>query len=601
MLKDMSVGRKLYLGFGATIAILLTVVSVAYSSFARLAEANRWDRHTHQVVADLRGIMKSLVDMETGLRGFAITGEERFLEPTELGRANFDKHLAKARELTSDNPRQQERLRQLGDVFARWEGENGKPLIDLRRAANTKSVPEADVVRHVARGTGKSQMDAMRGVVDAMNHEEQVLLDQRSQAAAALEQTMYTTLFAGGLLGTLVATLLAMILSRSILRPLNEALQAITKLGAGDLSASVEVRSADETGKMMSALRDTIASLRGMSDVAEKIALGDLRVDVAPRSVNDTLGRSFRTMVERLSAVITEIRMGARQLAHASTQVASTSQILSQGTSEQAASVEETSSTLTEISASVEMNSENSHKTEEIAIKGAADAEESGKAVRETLQAMTLIAEKISIVEEIAYQTNILALNAAIEAARAGEQGRGFAVVAAEVRKLAERSQISAKEIRSLASSSVKVAERSGGLLTEMVPSIRKTAELIQDVAAASKEQSTSIGQMMRAMNQVDQVTQRNASAAEELASTSEEVSAQAQALQELVAFFQVHAEMAEMARASADRLALPQPGSQRLRAGDPGGGPEPGSPQKGSKAAGKDRKYKADSGYTRF
>jgi len=215
--------------------------------------------------------------------------------------------------------------------------------------------------------------------------------------------------------------------------------------------------------------------------------------------------------------------------------------------------VEETASTLEQMSASITQNAENSRQTEQMALKGASDAEVSGRTVENTVDAMKAIAEKILIVQEIAYQTNLLALNAAIEAARAGEHGRGFAVVATEVRKLAERSQAAAKEISGLASSSVKVAEQSGQLLAELVPSIRKTADLVQDVAAASSEQASGVSQMSKAMSHVEQVTQRNASAAEQLASTAEELSAQAEALQQLVGF----------ARASdAEETLRPQDGS---------------------------------------
>jgi len=259
------------------------------------------------------------------------------------------------------------------------------------------------------------------------------------------------------------------------------------------------------------------------------------------------------TMVEKLSRIMREVRAGASALSSAAAQVSSTSQSLSQGTSEQAASVEETASTLEQMSASITQNAENSRQTEQMALKGASDAEVSGRTVENTVDAMKAIAEKILIVQEIAYQTNLLALNAAIEAARAGEHGRGFAVVATEVRKLAERSQAAAKEISGLASSSVKVAEQSGQLLAELVPSIRKTADLVQDVAAASSEQASGVSQMSKAMSHVEQVTQRNASAAEQLASTAEELSAQAEALQQLVGF----------ARASdAEETLRPQDGS---------------------------------------
>ena len=213
---------------------------------------------------------------------------------------------------------------------------------------------------------------------------------------------------------------------------------------------------------------------------------------------------------------------------------------LSQGTSEQAASAEETTSSLEEMSASIQQNSDNSRQMEQVAAKGAREAEESGKAVNHTVDAMKSITEKIDIVDEIAYQTNLLALNAAIEAARAGEHGKGFAVVATEVRKLAERSQAAAKEISSLATDSVKVAENSGKLLDELVPSIKKTAELVQEVAAASREQSSGVAQINKAMAQVDQVTQRNASSAEELSSTAEELASQSEALLQLMNYFKV-------------------------------------------------------------
>ena len=232
--------------------------------------------------------------------------------------------------------------------------------------------------------------------------------------------------------------------------------------------------------------------------------------------------------------------MGANGLSNASTAVSATAQSLSQGNSEQAASVEEASAAVQQMSSSIKQNSENSKVTDGIASKAAKDAGEGGGAVGETVAAMKKIAGKISIIDDIAYQTNLLALNAAIEAARAGEHGKGFAVVAAEVRKLAERSQVAAQEIIELAGSSVALAEKAGKLLTDMVPSITKTSDLVQEITAASEEQSTSAGQINATMDQLNTVTQQNAASSEELASTAEEVNAQAEQLRQLMEYFKI-------------------------------------------------------------
>jgi methyl-accepting chemotaxis protein len=274
----------------------------------------------------------------------------------------------------------------------------------------------------------------------------------------------------------------------------------------------------------------------------EKIASGDLDAD-SEITKHDEIGllhTALMNMVEKLRDVLIDVKATADNVASGSQQISSSAAQLSEGTTQQAASAEEASSSVEQMNATIKQNADNAHQTEKIALKSALDAQESGKAVTEAVGAMKEIAGKISIIEEIARQTNLLALNAAIEAARAGEHGRGFAVVAAEVRKLAERSQVAAGEISRLSSSSVEVAEKAGAMLAKLVPDIQKTSELVQEISAASKEQTTGADQINSSIQQLNQVIQQNAGAGEEMSSTAEELSSQAEQLQSTISFFKI-------------------------------------------------------------
>ncbi|NOX09661.1 MAG: methyl-accepting chemotaxis protein [Gammaproteobacteria bacterium] len=291
-----------------------------------------------------------------------------------------------------------------------------------------------------------------------------------------------------------------------------------------------------------SVLRQLGADPLEVKVLAETIAAGDLSTDLSAVDEGKRVGvyAAMIDMQQKLIGVVEQIQSNSNQISSAAAQVSDTASSLSEAASEQAASVEQTSASVEQMGASISQNSENAQATDKIASDSATAASEGGDAVAGTVQAMTQIAEKISIIEDIAYQTNMLALNAAIEAARAGEHGKGFAVVAAEVRKLAERSQVAASEIGALTSDSVKVAEKAGGLLEKMVPDITRTAELVQEITAASEEQSSGVGQINSAMQQLDKVTQQNAAGSEELAATAEEMQTQSANLQQVVGFFRL-------------------------------------------------------------
>jgi methyl-accepting chemotaxis protein len=283
-------------------------------------------------------------------------------------------------------------------------------------------------------------------------------------------------------------------------------------------------------------------SITYAKEAIQAVAGGDLTVNIEVKS-NDEVGellQYLQEMVVKLKEVISHVSLASDNIALSSGQLSSSSQLLSQGATEQAASAEEVSSSMEQMGSNISQNADNAGQTEKIALQAATSIKEGNRSVNQTVASMKQIADKIAIVGEIARQTNLLALNAAVEAARAGEHGRGFAVVAAEVRKLAERSQIAAAEIDVLSKSSVSIAEHSGKLLEQIVPDIERTAKLVQEIAASSIEQNSGAEQVNSALGQLNQVIQQNAAASEQVATSSEELTSQAEQLKDTISFFKV-------------------------------------------------------------
>ncbi|MFH1148710.1 MAG: methyl-accepting chemotaxis protein [Pseudomonadota bacterium] len=496
--KDMKIGSRLGMAFGLLVMFMIVLVVVGIvcigsfeQKLERIVEVNNVRTGLANDMLDATHIVSRVVRTIALLDdSSAKTKEKNKID--EAGR-KYDEASKKLEEMTDSSE---------GKAIFVKINENR----DQGRAANQVVMNLAfankreEAVRSLLDEAGpkvKAWRDSLREMVKYQDERTAFRYKEAQDVGSRVRWVMF--LLAG--VALVLAALIGAWITHGITRPLSEAVGVANRLAEGDLTCKIEVDSKDETGQLLAAMKN---------------------------------------MVEKLQEIVANIKTVSNNVASGSRQLSAGSEEMSQGATEQAAAAEEASSSMEEMSANVRQSAENAQQTEKIALRSAGDASEGGKAVTETVSAMKEIAGKISVIEEIARQTNLLALNAAIEAARAGEHGKGFAVVAAEVRKLAERSQMSATEIIKLAGSSVEVAEKTGEMLGRIVPDIQKTAGLVQEISASSNEQNAGAEQITKAIQQLDQVIQQNAQASEELSSTAEELSAQAENLQDVIAFFKI-------------------------------------------------------------
>mgnify|MGYP000082203204 CR=1 FL=1 len=537
---NFNIGTRLYAGFALVVALLGALVATAYINFTSLEDANRMNVHTYQVIAQVSAITENLVNIETGQRGYLLTGKDGSLEPTVAGKQAVAAHLAAARKLTADNQAQQKRLDRLDQAEKEWLAAIIDPSIAARRAAGETST--LDTAASAERqGAGKARMDAMRALLAEIVKEETVLLEQRAADAGALHGRTMAVLLGGGLLAAVLSMVIATVLTRSITPSLRSAVAVARRVAAGDLTARIDAHGQDEVAELMTSLRDMNTALVG---------------------------------------IVADVRAGTDTIATASAEIAAGNQDLSSRTEQQAGALEETASSLEELTSTVSQNADNARQASQMASAAAGVAAEGGAVVAQVVQTMGAIndaARKIvditGVIDGIAFQTNILALNAAVEAARAGEQGRGFAVVAGEVRNLAQRAAGAAREIKTLIDHSVeqadsgsKLVNQAGATMEQVVASVRRVSDIIVEISAASAEQRQGISQVNDAISQMDTVTQQNAALVEQAAAAASAMQQQAAALSGAVDIFVLAP--AQQAPAAGARRALRSSPAPMLLAG---------------------------------
>ena len=473
MFKNLGIGIRLGLGFGLLIVAMLAVALVGNDGMGRQNRANdqiienQWPK-----VLLLQQGLAGVNDIAIGARSLVLAERPDVRQEAKASILEGRQRIGKAWEKLKPSlahPQGKELMERILEARVRYIQVQNRliELVEAGKNSEARAFLDSDF-----QGAAAAYRERVNTLIDFQG---QLMNEAGKEADRVFSQAQWTMLL------TAIASVLASVamgawLTRGITGPLRETMRVADALASGNLAVSIEVDARDETGRMK---------------------------------------QSMRNMVDKLSEIIGSVTLAAGGLNNAASQVSATAQSLSQSSSEQAASVEQTSASMEQMSASINQNSDNARITDDMASKSAREAGEGSTAVKGTVEAMKQIASKIGIVDDIAYQTNLLALNAAIEAARAGDHGKGFAVVAAEVRKLAERSQIAAQEISELASGSVDKAEKAGQLLDTMLPSISKTSDLVQEIAASSQEQASGVGQINSAMAQLSKATQQNAAASE--------------------------------------------------------------------------------------
>ncbi|MBW8357332.1 MAG: methyl-accepting chemotaxis protein [Pseudomonas sp.] len=543
MFSNLSISQKLYAGFGVVLLILLLLVLAALRGFDQVSSSVKSNIHSYEVLSQSDALLRSLINVETGMRGYALTGRDSFLEPLEQGEKAFADYYAQIKSSTTDNPEQQARLERLKALHDQWLRDDVQGNLDLRRAINAGSQPAEAMAAQISAGRDKAKMDAMRQLTSELRDAEKSLQDARSQAMDDAKASALAILIGGGLLAAVLAMLVAWSLSSNLVGRIRQAVDVAKAIAAGRLDSSISATGRDEVSNLLQA---------------------------------------FAAMQERLRTMISQIKQGADQLVSASQSISSASLQLSASAQEQSHSASSMAATVEELTVSINHVADNAGDAHALSSESGRQSEEGGSVIQDTLGSMRLIAETVqasatqigelgqhaeqissivSVIKGIAEQTNLLALNAAIEAARAGEQGRGFAVVADEVRLLAQRTANSTQEITEMVGkiqlgtreavssmdvgvnqvkNGVELAQQAGEAIVNIRTSSGNVVRVVDQISLALREQTAASQDVARNVERIAQMSQQNSQAVEETTETARSLQQLAQNLEQQVNVFRL-------------------------------------------------------------
>ena len=588
----LTIGVKFALACMGFILAFLVVLGISYSSLQTIKEAESWNTHTYKVIGKAEQMLMAMVNQETGVRGYLVSGDENFLEPYHAGMKTFEEVHADLVVTVSDNPTQLARLEEIKALATTWQTDVAAREIELMKSPVT-----VDGARKLeASGAGKASMDALRRVINDFEDAEKALLVVRTQAMQDAYATMTWTIILG-VVGILVlAAIIGIGMTKHVAVAISRLCRTMNELAAGNNGITIPFeKRGDEVGEMARALsvfkaaaiekqelerteadnrafneqqrseREALKAseaaminhaVEALGNALKQLSDGDLTANISvPFEGNlDSLRTDFNTSVAKLAETLREVKMNVGSIDMNSGEIRSAVDDLSRRTEQQAASLEETSAALEEITATVKSSSERAQEATRKASEAKSASDASTEIVTRAVDAMGRIeaasgeiAKIIGVIDEIAFQTNLLALNAGVEAARAGEAGKGFAVVAQEVRELAQRSATAAKEIKGLIAKSseevesgVELVQSTGSALTTIAEHVSDIAGHINSIATAAREQSTGLAEVNSAVSQMDQVTQQNAAMVEETTAASHRLAEEARGLSKLIGRFTI-------------------------------------------------------------